>query len=1174
MKYSKLLFAAILIFNLLLGQQKNSVSHFITPKMSKSGIIATDVLRSKLYLINEKETKTLFTGRGIGYNFSLSPDKDQAGIKIIDDFGMENPALLSIKTGKLTQLHEPVENAGQVSFSDNGLIGFTIGKDFHISDGRTYDLGYYCNLAPISPDAQFVAFNDNNDQIIILNLDSNKKFEITESGYGYYNPQWSPDNKQLMILRFDGQICIYNLEGKTLNKIGLGHSPTWQDNETILFYRKEIENQQLINTDIYKINADASNLEKLTNTKDILEIDPHFDPISKSLIFNTVNSNTIQSVQIDKTLNKKSNHLFHKLKQLLPFYPKKIKKNSKLQSFLDIPYIHQVYDVPDWYWGHYACGPTSSAMVLAYYKILPKWETTCSQKGTHKSYWGRYICEKYRYKQWYYDDGSSPNGNATGYGGYGYMWGTGGSPNSRMLKYHQKHGLTGSQDWNTQGKWQDAVDEIASGYPYTLCVWLTGGGHIIVGKGIVENKHSIVVNDPYGNKNTPGYPSYDGKGAVYDWPGYNHGNINLALRGTGLPWIVASHYSVPAAPDTLVDDFHLAQGFYLNAAEPASMIGYYDKTDGYNDHFWYMNSRSDSTIHYAEWTPNLPNDGNYEILVFIPELEGKCQTANYKIFAGVKEEDISINQSLYSNEWVSIGVFPLESGSNSKIVLTDSTNTDSEKITIDAIKWNSIGEWNLNFATNNNSGDAPFTVLFSEDIEYTPEHSIFLWDFGDGSFSDEKNPIHVYKNPGIYNVKLTFFIGSKEYIIYKENLINVSESIAGDFSLISPEKNFVFTSQYPELSWQKPESEIINYNIYLNTTSDFTDIQSIGTDTTYYKFPTELDDNCEFFWQVKAITSSEDTLISNISYFQINLENENPSEFAIIFPKNNAILHSETCTFQWEKSHDNDVYDQINYDLNLWKNEDDSTIVYTGLKTFFKDTLEDNCIYHWNVLAKDNLNGITQNSENIHEFTVNKVNDPPTVVELLKPVNNSTISDKYPEFIWTPSIDIDPLDSASYVLYIFRHDKPSTGVFRASDTCYYNKQKISSETRYGWTVKSVDQNDAASQSDTFYFDFNTTAIDEYSLIPTQFQLYQNYPNPFNPETTIEFDLPIDTKVNISIFDINGRKVEQIISANYPVGNHKINWIPDNISSGIYFYKIYSTGQFSTYTKIIKCMYLK
>ena len=50
-------------------------------------------------------------------------------------------------------------------------------------------------------------------------------------------------------------------------------------------------------------------------------------------------------------------------------------------------------------------------------------------------------------------------------------------------------------------------------------------------------------------------------------------------------------------------------------------------------------------------------------------------------------------------------------------------------------------------------------------------------------------------------------------------------------------------------------------------------------------------------------------------------------------------------------------------------------------------------------------------------------------------------------------------------------------------------------------------------------------------IPSQFYLYQNYPNPFNPMTRINYDIPRDGYVSISIFDITGRKIISLVNEN-------------------------------------------
>ncbi|MEA3287223.1 MAG: FISUMP domain-containing protein [Candidatus Marinimicrobia bacterium] len=76
-------------------------------------------------------------------------------------------------------------------------------------------------------------------------------------------------------------------------------------------------------------------------------------------------------------------------------------------------------------------------------------------------------------------------------------------------------------------------------------------------------------------------------------------------------------------------------------------------------------------------------------------------------------------------------------------------------------------------------------------------------------------------------------------------------------------------------------------------------------------------------------------------------------------------------------------------------------------------------------------------------------------------------------------------------------------------------------------------------------------------IPTTFSLSQNYPNPFNASTMIEYGLPMNTELNISIFDIRGRFVREMHSGSQQAGYHAIQWngMDENgqgVASGLYF----------------------
>ncbi len=82
-------------------------------------------------------------------------------------------------------------------------------------------------------------------------------------------------------------------------------------------------------------------------------------------------------------------------------------------------------------------------------------------------------------------------------------------------------------------------------------------------------------------------------------------------------------------------------------------------------------------------------------------------------------------------------------------------------------------------------------------------------------------------------------------------------------------------------------------------------------------------------------------------------------------------------------------------------------------------------------------------------------------------------------------------------------------------------------------------------------------IDEENLHPLE-QLIYNYPNPFNPETTISFDLPNEQHINLSIMNIKGQRVTNLIDEERTAGNHRIVWDGKDergitVPSGIYFY---------------------
>jgi hypothetical protein len=93
-----------------------------------------------------------------------------------------------------------------------------------------------------------------------------------------------------------------------------------------------------------------------------------------------------------------------------------------------------------------------------------------------------------------------------------------------------------------------------------------------------------------------------------------------------------------------------------------------------------------------------------------------------------------------------------------------------------------------------------------------------------------------------------------------------------------------------------------------------------------------------------------------------------------------------------------------------------------------------------------------------------------------------------------------------------------------------------------------------------------TDVERVEGLPTEFRLAQNYPNPFNPSTSIEFRVPSFEFVRLSVYDIYGREVEQLMEETLPPGIYRVKFEARYMASGVYFYRLVA-GQFSQVKKM-------
>ncbi|HPG41940.1 MAG TPA: FlgD immunoglobulin-like domain containing protein [bacterium] len=90
--------------------------------------------------------------------------------------------------------------------------------------------------------------------------------------------------------------------------------------------------------------------------------------------------------------------------------------------------------------------------------------------------------------------------------------------------------------------------------------------------------------------------------------------------------------------------------------------------------------------------------------------------------------------------------------------------------------------------------------------------------------------------------------------------------------------------------------------------------------------------------------------------------------------------------------------------------------------------------------------------------------------------------------------------------------------------------------------------------------YSFVTLETVESLPTRFSLQQNYPNPFNPTTTIQYELPVASRVELAIYNINGELIKLLTNELHEAGRYTAIWDGTNqdntpVSSGIYFYQL-------------------
>ena len=554
-----------------------------TPMESANGIIVTNNRYSEIYTLKNNTLTPILRANNCGLYTNLSKDGKYLGFKSFDAHDYQAPAVLDVTTGVVTVLEDYVWECGQVSFANDGTMAYTMGNSLIIRKGnlrKAFDLGFYTNIANISPDGTQVAYSNIDGRSFIINVTTGAKeqLEVIDG----YRATWSPDGLKMAIQTATGGVMVRDNATKRVFDLGKAESVSWANNSTeLIVTRVERKNEfEIKNSSIKRVNFDGSNEITLVNASDNLPVDailtsdnqlvvPYKTGLKRGLAVKDLRAGItpLAASIADKSVVKLDSEAVFGGRISNPndnpnIKPSPIPAEGTIGE-LDIPYLSQVYDSPAvngcTSHGYVTCAPTSACMHLGYYDLLPVKTTTRRSGGTMGTCTQKYA---HAISAVFTSKSGGTTFNTTAYGngcsgvpgGYGYMWYGDRSPGGGYMgKFYTLNGATSATYcWSASSSWSEFCSEAASGRPYPLCIALDSGGHLILGfrtnqyfrsseGGFVSRNGCFVCHDPYGDCNDYSWADDDGQHSSYDWLGYNSGRANI---GT---WYWSIKVGIPAS---------------------------------------------------------------------------------------------------------------------------------------------------------------------------------------------------------------------------------------------------------------------------------------------------------------------------------------------------------------------------------------------------------------------------------------------------------------------------------------------------------------------------------------------------------------------------------------------------------------------------------------------------
>lgn len=140
-----------------------------------------------------------------------------------------------------------------------------------------------------------------NDLIVVKDFSTSEERIINPfPGSNYLNVLLSPDRTKIVFEVYGGNLFVINIDGTGLTDLGTGYNAKWSgDSKQLVYMITEDDGHTYTSSDIYMINVDGSGKTNLTNTNDIIELNPCISPDGESIVYESYKDGAIYLMYLD-----------------------------------------------------------------------------------------------------------------------------------------------------------------------------------------------------------------------------------------------------------------------------------------------------------------------------------------------------------------------------------------------------------------------------------------------------------------------------------------------------------------------------------------------------------------------------------------------------------------------------------------------------------------------------------------------------------------------------------------------------------------------------------------------------------------------------------------------------------------------------------------------------------